>query len=77
MGRGAISQNHFINHIAALNAPKDPDGTIAAIVEIHTDVMIQISAAPCAALPSRLFGDRIYGWEKPHNLFSSSLSNHL
>lgn len=80
MGRGAISQNHFINHIAALNTPKDPYGTIAAIVEVHTGVMIQISAAPFTALPGRLFDDPVYvySWGKPHNLFSSSLyPNHL
>jgi len=77
MGSSAISQNHFINHIAALNTPKDPDGTIAAIVEVNTGVMIQISPASFTVLPSRLFDDPVYGLGKPHNLFSSSLSNHL
>lgn len=73
MGLGAISQNHFINDIAALNTPKDPDGTIATIADVHTGVMIQISAAPFTALSSGQLGDRVYGLETPHNAFASSL----
>ena len=46
--------------------------------EVHTGVMIQISAAPFTALPGRLFDGPVYSWGKPHNLFSSSLyPNHL
>ena len=32
--RSAVSQNHFINHVAALDATKDPDGVIPSIPKI-------------------------------------------
>jgi hypothetical protein len=45
-------QNHFINHVAALDATEDPDAAISTIAQIDARVTIHIPAAPSTTLAS-------------------------
>jgi|SRR6185295_18172671 len=46
----AITQDHFINYVAALDATEHPDAAIPAIAQIDTHVTVHIPAAPSTTL---------------------------
>jgi hypothetical protein len=51
--QGAVSQNHLVNYVAALDATESPKGAMPAVaLKIDTHFMVHVSAAPPAALPS-------------------------
>ena len=57
MRQGTVSQNHLVNHVAALQAAEGPKGATSAVaLKVHAHFMDHAPATPPTTLLNRVVG---------------------